>query len=108
MTTQQHLLDRAYGFAHHDVLQRATATSLVYALQPAAVTFSQRLPPADDPHARIPAHAAGVNALTIDKFEGRYLLSGGADSSIAIWDLEAQAGTDDETSASTPSTRSPF
>ncbi|KAH6612635.1 WD40-repeat-containing domain protein [Boeremia exigua] len=90
MTIQQHLLDRAYGFAHNDVLKRATATSLVYALQPAAVTFSQRLPSADDPHARIPAHIAGVNAVTIDRFEGRYLLSGGADSSVAIWDLEAQ------------------
>lgn len=89
MTTQQHLLDRAYGFASNDVLRRATTTSLLYALQPAAVTFSQRLPAADDPHARIPAHVAGVNALTIDKFEGRYLLSGGADSSIAMWDLEA-------------------
>lgn len=89
MTTQQHLLDRAYGFSHNDVLKRATATSLIYGLQPAAVTFSQRLPPANDPHARIPAHIAGVNALTVDRFEGRYLLSGGADSSIAIWDLEA-------------------
>lgn len=89
MTTQQHLLDRAYGFTHNDVLKRATATNLVYALQPAALTFGHRLPPPDDPHARIPAHFAGVNALTIDRFEGRYLLSGGADSSIAIWDLEA-------------------
>ncbi|OSS55154.1 hypothetical protein B5807_01735 [Epicoccum nigrum] len=89
MTTQQHLLDRAYGFTHNDVLKRATATNLVYALQPAALTFSHRLPSPDDPHARIPAHVAGVNALTIDRFEGRYLLSGGADSSIAIWDLEA-------------------
>jgi DNA excision repair protein ERCC-8 len=89
MTTQQHLLDRAYGFTRNDVLKRATATNLVYALQPAALTFSHRLPSSDDPHARIPAHVAGVNALTIDRFEGRYLLSGGADSSIAIWDLEA-------------------
>lgn len=35
------------------------------------------------------AHAAGANAITVDRFEGRYLLSAGADSSIAIWDLEA-------------------
>ena len=95
MTTQQHLLDRAYGFTPQDVLKRATATNLIYALQPAAVTFSQRLPPADDPQARIPAHAAGANSLTIDKFEGRYLLSGGADSSIAVWDLEAETSSTD-------------
>lgn len=34
------------------------------------------------------AHNGGVNAITIDKFEGRYLLSGGADSTISMWDLE--------------------
>lgn len=38
------------------------------------------------------AHGAGVNSIAIDRFEGRYLLSGGADSSVAVWDLEA-AGT---------------
>ncbi|KIW29675.1 uncharacterized protein PV07_05471 [Cladophialophora immunda] len=34
------------------------------------------------------AHQAGVNCLAIDENEGRYLLSGGADSSIRLWDLE--------------------
>jgi DNA excision repair protein ERCC-8 len=87
----QHLIDRAYGLISHDVLKIATASSLTYAIQPSTLNFSQRLPPKDDPHERIPAHISGVNALTIDKFEGKYLLSGGADSSIAIWDLEAQA-----------------
>lgn len=37
------------------------------------------------------AHGAGVSSIAIDRFEGRYLLSGGADSSVAIWDLEAAA-----------------
>ncbi|KAF2671460.1 WD40 repeat-like protein [Microthyrium microscopicum] len=37
------------------------------------------------------AHFGGVNALAIDKFDGRYLLSGGADSTIAMWDLETPA-----------------
>ncbi|KAJ9498171.1 hypothetical protein H2202_006322 [Exophiala xenobiotica] len=34
------------------------------------------------------AHQAGVNCLTIDHNEGRHLISGGADSSIRLWDLE--------------------
>lgn len=87
----QHVLDRAYGFISNHVLQRACASHLIYALQPStSLTFSQHLPGHDDPHERIPAHVSGVNALSIDRFEGRYLLSAGADSSIAVWDLEAQ------------------
>jgi DNA excision repair protein ERCC-8 len=91
--SQQNLLDRAYGLIHNHVLSRATASRLVHAIQPSSVTFSQYLPHKDDPHQRVPAHISGVNAITIDKSEGRYLLSGGADSSIAIWDLEAQTTT---------------
>lgn len=88
--TTQHLLDRAYGLNSNNALRRATISHLIYALHPSTVNFSQRLPSEDDPYERIPAHVSGVNALTIDKFEGRYALSGGADSSIAIWDLESQ------------------
>ena len=91
--SHQNLLDRSYGLIHNHVLSRATASRLVHAIQPSAVTFSQHLPHQDDPHQRVPAHISGVNAITVDKFEGRYLLSGGADSSIAIWDLEAQTTT---------------
>jgi DNA excision repair protein ERCC-8 len=34
------------------------------------------------------AHNGGVNVLTVDEQTGRYLISGGADSAIRIWDLE--------------------
>ncbi|KAJ4300983.1 hypothetical protein N0V90_003072 [Kalmusia sp. IMI 367209] len=93
--TTQHLINRAYGSNSHNVVKRAVASRLVYALQPSSVNFSERLPSDDDPNERQPAHVSGVNALTIDRFEGRYLLSGGADSSIAIWDLESQPTSTD-------------
>ncbi|KAJ4344460.1 uncharacterized protein N0V89_012202 [Didymosphaeria variabile] len=89
MTTQQ-IANRAYGTVPANVVKRAVASRLVYALQPSLVNFSGRLPSPYEPNERHPAHIAGVNALTIDRFDGRYLLSGGADSSIALWDLEAQ------------------
>ncbi|KAL7798984.1 WD40-repeat-containing domain protein [Trichoderma ceciliae] len=42
------------------------------------------------PH-RIRAHGAGVSSLALEKFDGRILLSGGADGSIKLWDLESCA-----------------
>ncbi|KAF2281007.1 WD40 repeat-like protein [Westerdykella ornata] len=83
-----HLLARSVGIVSPDHVLRNTTTRLIYALQPTPITFSYRASSKDEPNETIPAHISGVNALTIDKFEGRYLLSGGADSSIAIWDLE--------------------
>ncbi|KIW37054.1 uncharacterized protein PV06_10683 [Exophiala oligosperma] len=53
------------------------------------VTFSYTKPDATSDNADVPiAHQAGVNCLTIDQHEGRYLISGGADSTIRLWDLE--------------------
>ena len=89
MSAQQ-IANRAYGTSPANVVKRAVASRLVYALQPSSVNFSERLPSRDEPNERHPAHVAGVNVLAIDRFDGRYLLSGGADSSIALWDLEAQ------------------
>ncbi|KAM0256315.1 hypothetical protein ACHAQJ_005082 [Trichoderma viride] len=42
----------------------------------------------DRPH-RLRAHGAGVSSLALDKFDGRLLVSGGADGSIKLWDLES-------------------
>lgn len=39
-----------------------------------------------------PVHASGVNCLSLDPVEGRYLLSGGADGGIAIHDLYSDFG----------------
>ncbi len=35
-----------------------------------------------------PAHSAAVNALSIDRIDGRYLLSAASDASIALYDVE--------------------
>ncbi|ESU16720.1 hypothetical protein FGSG_10054 [Fusarium graminearum PH-1] len=37
----------------------------------------------------IKAHGAGVNSIALEKFDGRILLSGGAEGGIKVWDLEA-------------------
>jgi DNA excision repair protein ERCC-8 len=34
------------------------------------------------------AHQAGVNALALERFDGRILVSGGSDGTIRLWDLE--------------------
>ncbi|CAJ2502423.1 Uu.00g098170.m01.CDS01 [Anthostomella pinea] len=34
------------------------------------------------------AHQSGVNALALERFDGRILVSGGSDASIKLWDLE--------------------
>ncbi|KAL8850076.1 MAG: hypothetical protein Q9221_005002 [Calogaya cf. arnoldii] len=39
------------------------------------------------------AHRAGVNCIAIDRFEGRHLISGGAEASIKIWDLSKAENT---------------
>ncbi|KAK4977491.1 hypothetical protein LTR66_010677, partial [Elasticomyces elasticus] len=104
-----YLLNRALGSIDPRSFQTAQHTRLLHALQPAPdVSFSpastgegrrgggEHGTASDGPTTASLAHATGVNTIAIDKFEGRYLLSGGADSSIAIWDLEAATANEDQ------------
>ena len=98
------LFGRALGAISPQALQRDETLKLVHALQSApAIRFdgSDKLADAqgskgveqDAKEKPLWAHTAGVNCLTIDRFEGRYMLSGGADSSILLWDLESVGNT---------------
>lgn len=57
----------------------------------APATAATRATPVDITENRpynIRAHGAGVTSLALEKFDGRILLSGGAEGNIKIWDLE--------------------
>ncbi|KAL0257879.1 hypothetical protein SLS55_007046 [Diplodia seriata] len=85
------LLNRALGVLSPPAFQRHETTRLLRALQSSPVRFDGSAQPAADALPEdVKAHGAGVSAMSIDKFEGRYLLSGGVDSSICMWDLESR------------------
>jgi len=76
------LLNRALGTISPQALERAQNTRLIYGLQPSTdIALSIEKPgKKPDEHGspdgesvvrRSVAHAAGVNSITIDKFEGR-------------------------------------
>lgn len=89
-----YLLNREAGSLSSSELQRTYHDRLLHALQPSNTSFerfklSNRSQDEAGPDEKQSiAHHGGVNSIVIDRFEGRYLLSGGADASIAIWDLE--------------------
>ncbi|KAH7062303.1 WD40-repeat-containing domain protein [Macrophomina phaseolina] len=85
------LLNRALGAISPAAFRRHETSRLLHSLQPTSLRFDSSAQLEDDTLPEdLRAHAAGVNAMTIDRFEGRYLLSGGADSSICMWDLESR------------------
>ena len=89
------LLYRSLDEISHHELRRFQLHRQIFAIQDSDTRFtSQHASGHSDGsqeflNEHVIAHYGGVNAITIDPFEGRYLLSGGADSTISIWDLEA-------------------
>jgi DNA excision repair protein ERCC-8 len=96
------LLNRAAASSPAAELRRRCNTKLLHALQPSTTRFELTTAvetgntDAGDEEVGDPlpsVHHGGVTSIAIDRFEGRYLLSGGADSSISMWDLEAEQAT---------------
>lgn len=87
------LLNRQLGAISQAALAQAQNSRLLKALQPATNISFALQPPSTSGNGshqiKDLAHAAGVSSIAIDRFEGRYLISGGSDSSLAVWDLEA-------------------
>ncbi|KAJ5759059.1 hypothetical protein N7520_006215 [Penicillium odoratum] len=99
------LLNRALGSVSSNTFYVAQTTRLVHNLEPApGIRFSSRrasrrsesrgdATPLNEEHDSTEdetAHNAGVNCLAIDQFDGRYMISGGADPTIHLWDLESR------------------
>jgi len=72
------LRDQRRGLQHPCVLQRAVATRRAMGLE---LSQTREI---------CPIHRGGVLALAIERVDGRYLLSGGRDHRIAVYDLEQQ------------------
>ncbi|KAI1389622.1 WD40 repeat-like protein [Hypoxylon trugodes] len=94
------LFDRSSGRIGPNVFARLQTTQLLHSFGPApgfrfdggergtAVRDDEDGSVAADPASTLWAHQAGVNALALERFDGRILVSGSLDASIKIWDLE--------------------
>ncbi|CAN8105779.1 unnamed protein product [Discula destructiva] len=100
-----YLLDRELGNLTHSDLSRQVTTKLLRTFQPApqhrfdgghkgsatsgngeGASNTGRV----NQYERVDlwAHQAGVQALALERFDGKILISGGADATIKLWDLE--------------------
>lgn len=96
------LLERSTGNLGPNAFARFQTTQLLRSFRPAphlrfdggeagvggAASPSDDESSADQPPVALWAHQAGVNALALERFDGRILVSGGSDATIRIWDLE--------------------
>ncbi|KAK2009410.1 WD domain-containing protein [Colletotrichum eremochloae] len=90
---QARLFARSTGELSPDAFARATTSELVrsFAAAPHHRFDGEGAEPEEEGrHVQIWAHRVGVNALALDKFDGRLLLSGGADGSVKLWDLHQE------------------
>ncbi|PYH90149.1 WD repeat protein [Aspergillus ellipticus CBS 707.79] len=94
-----YLLNRALGSISPSAFHVAQTSRLVQNLEPApGIRFSSRRDTPGSPSAdaqlgledELFAHKSGVNVLAIDQYDGRFMVSGGADPSIHFWDLETR------------------
>eukprot|EP00038_Savillea_parva_P031463 m.86855 g.86855 ORF g.86855 m.86855 type:complete len:418 (+) comp9680_c0_seq1:3450-4703(+) len=79
MSISKFIVRRTYGHDHPRVLQLAERTRRTY-----AIDLSQT-------KSLAVCHRAGVHALDIDPAEGRYLLTGSQDKSVAVYDTYARS-----------------
>ncbi|KAI0012336.1 WD40-repeat-containing domain protein [Xylariaceae sp. FL0662B] len=109
----QLLFERSSGGIGPDVFARLQTTRLLSSFHPAppfrfdggergiAVQDGETSSVASGSASTIWAHQAGVNALALERFDGRILVSGGLDASIKLWDLE-QCGNPSKAHTYTP------
>lgn len=93
-----YLLNRAVGSIPPSTFHSAQSIRLLHSLEPGpGIRFSgiNSQSANDGGHDAdsddVFAHRAGANVLAIDQYEGRFMVSGGADPSVHLWDLETRA-----------------
>ncbi|KAI4861529.1 WD40 repeat-like protein [Hypoxylon rubiginosum] len=116
----QLLFERSTGNIGPNVFARLQTTQLLSSFRPApefrfdggergnAVRDNRHgsVAPDKDAASTLWAHDAGVNALALERFDGRILVSGGLDASLNIWDLE-QCGNPSKPHTFTPTATVP-
>ncbi|EEH45195.2 uncharacterized protein PADG_01345 [Paracoccidioides brasiliensis Pb18] len=103
-----YLLNRSQGSISPSTFHVAQNSHLVRSIEPApgirfSSGFTAAAPAPNQPESKaaasggiydendgVWAHKSGVNVLTIDRYEKRFMVSGGVDASIHLWDLETR------------------